>query len=493
MADSDNNGNGCTTKHMEQTDEQKSVELCTGQSTASKVADYDEQKCKCENKVISETDAVAFGNLSLCTPTSRKKIARKLTFRRKKAESGKTKEMNKKHRHFWASFKLKSHLPTRMRKGKDSGLADTMPTSMNRGVCVCTGYRRTDDHLLGPGIVFGASGNTSSYTHQSYSQQLQSNPTRRRNMVQLSPGALNRIVTPPVQPRHPPLIDLSKFNPDDYPTEDPDEILIEQRRRDMEHGIEIDIGPNVPYQPHIPLAEQIASLNFALQRQCSLQTMYPVLTLNSECPYSELGSFNAVTSMIQPAQAVHTQIDFIHCLVPDLQHITNCGFYWGVMDRYEAEQLLENKPEGTFLLRDSAQEEFLFSVSFRRYGRSLHARIEQWNHKFSFDSHDPGVFASDTVCGLIEHYKDPSCCMFFEPMLTIPLNRTDPFSLQHICRSVITKNMAYDGINLLPLPKKLQEYLKYYHYKQKVRVRRFDGSHESYGPTLSTGANFQSD
>lgn len=52
------------------------------------------------------------------------------------------------------------------------------------------------------------------------------------------------------------------------------------------------------------------------------------------------------------------------------------------MDRYEAERLLENKPEGTFLLRDSAQEEFLFSVSFRKYGRSLHARIEQFNHKF---------------------------------------------------------------------------------------------------------------
>lgn len=41
--------------------------------------------------------------------------------------------------------------------------------------------------------------------------------------------------------------------------------------------------------------------------------------------------------------------------MPDLQRITNCGFYWGVMDRYEAEELLETKPEGTFLLRDSMQ------------------------------------------------------------------------------------------------------------------------------------------
>lgn len=25
----------------------------------------------------------------------------------------------------------------------------------------------------------------------------------------------------------------------------------------------------------------------------------------------------------------HTQVDFIHCLVPDLLNITNCSFYWG--------------------------------------------------------------------------------------------------------------------------------------------------------------------
>jgi len=59
------------------------------------------------------------------------------------------------------------------------------------------------------------------------------------------------------------------------------------------------------------------------------------------------------------------QVDYIHCLVPDLKEITSCSFYWGKIDRYEAEKLLDTKPEGTFLLRDSAQEEYLFSVSFR--------------------------------------------------------------------------------------------------------------------------------
>lgn len=100
---------------------------------------------------------------------------------------------------------------------------------------------------------------------------------------------------------------------------------------------------------------------------------------------------------------------------------------------------------GTFLLRDSAHEDHLFSVSFRKYDRSLHARIEQFNHKFSFDARDPGVYASNTVTGLIEHYKDDACLMFFEPMLTRPLPRTHTFTLQHLCRSVIASNITYDG------------------------------------------------
>ncbi|XP_019406517.1 PREDICTED: suppressor of cytokine signaling 4 [Crocodylus porosus] len=170
----------------------------------------------------------------------------------------------------------------------------------------------------------------------------------------------------------------------------------------------------------------------------------------------------------------HTQIDYVHCLVPDLLQINNNPCYWGVMDKYAAEALLEGKPEGTFLLRDSAQEDYLFSVSFRRYSRSLHARIEQWNHNFSFDAHDPCVFHSPDITGLLEHYKDPSSCMFFEPLLSTPLHRTFPFSLQHICRTVICNCTTYDGIDALPVPPSVKLYLKEYHYKSKVRVLRID-------------------
>jgi len=152
---------------------------------------------------------------------------------------------------------------------------------------------------------------------------------------------------------------------------------------------------------------------------------------------------------------------------------------------------LADKPEGSFLLRDSAQDDFVFSVSFRRYSRSLHARIEERHHQFSFDSHDPGVHRSPTVRQLLEHYKDPLSCMFFEPMLLFPVNRRNPFSLMSLARATVVDSMtvlpsgceatsngaagqdskAYAGISELPLPRSIKQYLREYHYKHKIRTR----------------------
>lgn len=223
-----------------------------------------------------------------------------------------------------------------------------------------------------------------------------------------------------------------------------------------------DTASNAIGYPHLHFSQSLSSSSSS---SSSSGISVPLLPAPSTPDYPPLSA---------APPTVHTQVDYMHCLVPDLLELTNCCFYWGVMDRYEAERLLEGRPEGTFLVRDSAQEEFLFSVSFRRYGRSLHARIEQWHHKFSFDSHDPDVFAAQSVCALVEHYKDPAACMFFEPMLTLPLPRLYAFTLQHLCRAVICSRVNYDDISTLHLPRQLQEYLKYYHYKQRICVRRFE-------------------
>jgi len=202
----------------------------------------------------------------------------------------------------------------------------------------------------------------------------------------------------------------------------------------------------------------------------SHRTIDPSLPNMNEDPCSSGHHLNTPTT--------HTQIDFTNFLIPGQKEIIQCPFYWGKIDRYEAESLLADKPEGSFLLRDSAQEDFVFSVSFRRYSRSLHARIEEDRHTFSFDSHDPGVHASHSVRGLLEHYKDPLSCMFFEPMLLFPVVRKTVFSLQSLARASICDRTHYGGVSQLPLPKVLKQYLREYHYKHKIRTRYIDTVHD---------------
>uniref|UniRef100_A0A0K0D9M6 SH2 domain-containing protein n=1 Tax=Angiostrongylus cantonensis TaxID=6313 RepID=A0A0K0D9M6_ANGCA len=113
---------------------------------------------------------------------------------------------------------------------------------------------------------------------------------------------------------------------------------------------------------------------------------------------------------------VHRIVEYSHHLVPDVEKILSASYYWGVMDRFQAEQLLEGKAEGTFILRDSAQTEYLFSVSFRRYQRTLHARIEQ-----------------------------------------------------ELCRGVIISHTTYTGVASLHIPSKLKQYIREYHYTVAVR------------------------
>ncbi|XP_028809877.1 suppressor of cytokine signaling 5-like [Denticeps clupeoides] len=247
--------------------------------------------------------------------------------------------------------------------------------------------------------------------------------------------------------------------------EDEEERLREQRRLSIEEGVDP------------PAHAQIHTVEAAAAPASSAYKLAPGADSEDEdattlCLQARRTKQRPLLpSQVGGAWKVHTQMDFIHCLVPDLWRITALSCYWGVMDRYAAEALLDGRPEGTFLLRDSAQDDFLFSVSFRRYGRSLHARIEQWNHNFSFDAHDPCVFHAATVTALLEHYKDPSACMFFEPLLTAPLHRTFPFTLQGLARAAVCRGAAYDGVGALPLPPALRDYLREYHYKQRVRLR----------------------
>ena len=68
----------------------------------------------------------------------------------------------------------------------------------------------------------------------------------------------------------------------------------------------------------------------------------------------------------------------------ELRKLSKCGWYWGPITRSDAEAKLCNKPDGTFLVRNSLDQNYILSLSFRSLGQSLHARIEYSNGRFSF-------------------------------------------------------------------------------------------------------------
>ena len=158
-----------------------------------------------------------------------------------------------------------------------------------------------------------------------------------------------------------------------------------------------------------------------------------------------------------------------------LRCLAQHGWYWGPITRLEAEERLNGNTDGTFLVRDSSDDRYLLSLSFRSQGKTLHTRIEYCNGHFSFysfpDSESEGY---KTVVQLIERSMEYSqngvFCFSRARALgspAVPVRLLKPFSrfkhvrsLQHYCRFVIRQNIRFDMIRHLPLPRHVHGFLE---------------------------------
>ncbi|XP_023014734.1 uncharacterized protein [Leptinotarsa decemlineata] len=186
-----------------------------------------------------------------------------------------------------------------------------------------------------------------------------------------------------------------------------------------------------------------------------------------------------------------------------IQRVKDYGWYWGPISSEAAEKILSNEPDGSFIVRDSSDDHYIFSLTFKLNNCVRHVRIDHDQGNFSFGSCTK--FKSQTIVEFIENAVEHSRSgryLFFlhrrpvigpvRVQLLHPVSRFKQVqSLQHMCRFVIHKNVRRDLIPSLPLPRRMIDYLNtpYYYSEHFIDIsegeQNNNSSNDSRSSTLS--------
>lgn len=238
-----------------------------------------------------------------------------------------------------------------------------------------------------------------------------------------------------------------------------------QSPRDI-HGDVPPLSPLLPPMPNSQIQSNFSGLNGTDAHVAESMRCH----LNFD-PHSAPGVGRVYDSVQNNGHLVVTS------LTEELKKLAKQGWYWGPITRWEAEEKLANVQDGSFLVRDSSDDRYLLSLSFRSHGKTLHTRIEHSNGRFSFYE-QPDVEGHTSIVDLIEHsIRDSENGAFcysrsrLPGSATYPVRLTNPVSrfmqvrsLQYLCRFVIRQYTRIDLIQKLPLPNKMKDYLQEKHY-----------------------------
>lgn len=177
---------------------------------------------------------------------------------------------------------------------------------------------------------------------------------------------------------------------------------------------------------------------------------------------------NNTTNDFHTSNANHLQLMTIDM---PMRRLKKMGWYWGSISPEYAAKLLEDEQDGTFLVRDSSSECYIFSMTFKLEGQIHHSRIEHCKGQFSFGRSPK--FRCTTIVDFIEQaiaFSHNEELLFFlhrDPSMEgparfrmIPLSRLKGMtSLKHMCRFAILPYVRRDRISELSIPECLREYL----------------------------------
>uniref|UniRef100_A0A4W3HUJ9 Suppressor of cytokine signaling 1a n=1 Tax=Callorhinchus milii TaxID=7868 RepID=A0A4W3HUJ9_CALMI len=139
------------------------------------------------------------------------------------------------------------------------------------------------------------------------------------------------------------------------------------------------------------------------------------------------------------------------------RYLEASGFYWGPMTVEVAHSKLKSEPPGTFLIRDSSQNNCFFSLSVSTHGEAISTRIRLRDGLFRLDCHNESF---DCVMKLIEHFTVSP-----QKFLGKPLRKVRLQSLQEICRKRIIESFGKENTARLPLNPFFREYLDVFPFR----------------------------
>ncbi|KAM8890560.1 suppressor of cytokine signaling 3b isoform 1-T2 [Synchiropus picturatus] len=176
-----------------------------------------------------------------------------------------------------------------------------------------------------------------------------------------------------------------------------------------------------------------------------------------------------------------------------LHKLQESGFYWGAVGGREASSLLRSEPPGTFLIRDSSDHHYFFTLSVQTSRGTKNLRIHSEGGGFFLQpdsqcTQEPPRF--DCVLKLIAHYmgkgqtgsrKEAACgeksdenqmkgCssyLIHTGNERIPLELRRPLtnslsSLQHMCRRTLNNRGFGESGRPEQLPQTLRDFLEEY-------------------------------
>ena len=157
-------------------------------------------------------------------------------------------------------------------------------------------------------------------------------------------------------------------------------------------------------------------------------------------------------------------------LIPDLDELYNCPFYWGKIEEEEAKAVLKDKPFGSYLIRDTEEavdkihqlELFFVGKYLSICKMALHFDLNCAMSNVMYHVPIGGIikFGSIGRKSFMAFLRDLTKDLYH--ILIYPVVKNTPFSLQELARSNIRKTAAlsFDGISQLELPEKLKKFLK---------------------------------